>query len=555
MRILFLWITLITGLAACQDANTTRTKDDEGETENEKKNISKRDYSITKANSYSDLFLDSSAMEKFIVDKKLHDSIARRLRSFYNTRNYQFTWFTSEGLTEQARAFWNLHDYVTTYDNDTTLRDKALQKRMDALTAEENLSVSASGNYLQTELTLTQHFIQYILHNYEKGYVKRKEMERFIPYKKQDPLALADSLINKKHKDNKYFEDVHEPYRLLKKELERYYAIAKAGGWPPVPTVKTLKQGASSPAVALIKKRLQMTGEMPASDTSQVFTDTLANAVRLFQRKLGLTQTGVVNAQLVKDMNVPAKARLAQILVNMDRMRWMPTERSGQLMMVNIPEFILHVYEGKQKAFDMNVVVGKEGHNTVSFSGDLSTIVFSPYWNVPPSIVKKEILPAMDKNPGYLASQNMEITGNEGGLPVIRQLPGEKNSLGKVKFLFPNSFNIYFHDTPAKSLFSKDKRAYSHGCIRLAEPEKMAQYLLQNDPEWTPEKIAEAMNSGEEQHVKLKKRIPVIITYYTAWVDEEGLLNFRDDIYSHDQDLVKRMFTASDLVALNDKSK
>ena len=140
-------------------------------------------------------------------------------------------------------------------------------------------------------------------------------------------------------------------------------------------------------------------------------------------------------------------------------------------------------------------------------------------------------------------------------LPVIRQLPGEKNSLGKVKFLFPNSFNIYFHDTPSKSLFNKDKRAYSHGCIRLAEPEKMAQYLLQNDPAWTPEKIAEAMNSGEEQHVKLKKRIPVIITYYTAWVDEEGLLNFRDDIYSHDQDLVKRMFTDNELVALNDKSK
>jgi L,D-transpeptidase YcbB len=220
----------------------------------------------------------------------------------------------------------------------------------------------------------------------------------------------------------------------------------------------------------------------------------------------------------------------------------MPTEPAGQLIVVNIPEFILHLYEGKQKVFDMNVVVGKEGHNTVSFSGDLSTVVFSPYWNVPPSIVKKEILPAMEKNPGYLASQNMEITGNEGGLPVIRQLPGGKNSLGQVKFLFPNSFNIYFHDTPAKSLFNKDKRAYSHGCIRLAEPEKMAQYLLKDSPEWTPERISAAMNRGEEQHVKLKKRVPVIITYYTAWVDDEGLINFRDDIYNHDEDLGKKMF-------------
>jgi murein L,D-transpeptidase YcbB/YkuD len=527
-------------LTACQNSNSANSSDEESG--DDKKNISKRDYSITKANSYSDLFLDSMAMEKHIANKKLDDSIARRLRSFYNTRNYQFAWFSSDGLTEQARAFWNLHDYVTTYDNDTSLRDKTLQKRMDAYTAEESLSASASGNFIPTELTLTEHFIKYILHNYEKGYVKRKEMERFIPFKKRDPLEIADSLLNKKHKDNKYFEDVHESYGKLKEELGRYYNITKAGGWPQIPAVKTLKIGSISPAIPVIKKRLQLTGELTGNDTSQIFTDTLANAVMVFQKRMGYTPDGIISAQLVKDMNVPAKTRLSQILLNMDRMRWMPTEPSGQLIVVNIPEFILHVYEGKQKAFDMNVVVGKEGHNTVSFSGDLSTIVFSPYWNVPPSIVKNEILPAMNRNPGYLASQNMEITGNEGGLPVVRQLPGPKNSLGKVKFLFPNSFNIYFHDTPAKSLFSQDKRAYSHGCIRLAEPEKMAQYLLRNNPEWTPERIAAAMNSGEEQPVKLSKPIPVMITYYTAWVDEEGLLNFRDDIYSHDKDLREKMF-------------
>jgi len=543
MKTFLLYLSIAcTFLVSCQNSNSAGSDDKEDEKTDVKKGVSKRDYGITKENSYSDLFLDSAAMEKYITTKTIHDSVARRLRSFYNTRNYQFAWFTSKGLTEQARAFWNLHDYVTTYDNDTTLRDKALQKKMDALIAEESLSASASDNFIQTELTLTQHFIQYILHNYEKGYVKRKEMERFIPYKKRDPMEVADSLINKKHKDNKYFEDVHEPYAKLKQELARYYNIAKAGGWPEIPEVKSLKKGSSAPAIALIKRRLELTGEMPGKDTSTVFNDTLENAIKVFQTRMGYTPDGKISAQLVKDMNVPAKTRVEQILVNMDRMRWMPTEPSGQLIVVNIPEFILHVYEGKKKAFDMNVVVGKEGHNTVSFSGDLSTIVFSPYWNVPPSIVKNEILPAMDRNPGYLASQNMEITGNEGGLPVIRQLPGGKNSLGKVKFLFPNSFNIYFHDTPAKSLFNKDKRAYSHGCIRLAEPEKMAQYLLRDNSEWTPEKINAAMNSGKEQHVKLAKRVPVIITYYTAWVDEQGLLNFRDDIYSHDKDLVEKMF-------------
>jgi len=191
----------------------------------------------------------------------------------------------------------------------------------------------------------------------------------------------------------------------------------------------------------------------------------------------------------------------------------------------------------------MNVVVGKEGHNTMMFTGDLNQVVFSPYWNIPSSIVKKEILPAMKSNPNYLASHKMEINGNDGGLPSIRQLPGDGNSLGKVKFLFPNSFNIYFHDTPAKSLFGKDKRAYSHGCIRLSDPAKMANYLLEADTAWTPGKIDEAMNSGEERYVKLKKPVPVLITYYTAWVDDNGLLHFADDIYGHDKNVIAKMFS------------
>jgi murein L,D-transpeptidase YcbB/YkuD len=162
---------------------------------------------------------------------------------------------------------------------------------------------------------------------------------------------------------------------------------------------------------------------------------------------------------------------------------------------------------------------------------------------VPQSIVQKEILPAMSRNPNYLASQDMEVTGNEDGVPVIRQRPGGKNALGRVKFLFPNSFNIYFHDTPSKSLFTKDKRAYSHGCIRLSDPVKMANYVLKDQPEWTPEKIEEAMNSGVEKFVRVKNPIPVIITYYTAWVDENGQLNFREDIYGHDASLAQKMFT------------
>jgi murein L,D-transpeptidase YcbB/YkuD len=528
---------------ACSDSTSSKNGINGGK-DTPNKNISKRDRSITSANAYSDLFLDSLGLEKFIAEKKIPDSLATRIRSFYNTRNYQFAWFSSDGLTEQARAFWNLHDYVTTYDVDTSLKNKSLQKKMDNLITEDELSVNANDkSFINTELTLTQHFILYILHNYEKGYVKRKEMERFIPRKKENPLTLADSLINKKHKDDKYFEDVNQSFKALKEQLSMYYDIAKKGGWPQINIgKKKLKKGIAAPEIAVIKKRLEITGDMPGGDTSQRFNDTLEIAVKNFQQRHGYKPTGVISDSLIKEMNVPAAQRVEQILMNMDRMRWLSNESNGNLIVVNIPEFVLHLYEGKQKVFDIDVVVGKEGHNTMMFNGDLNQVVFSPYWNVPPSIVRKEILPEIEKNPNYLSKENMEITGNEDGLPVIRQRPGGKNALGRVKFLFPNSFNIYFHDTPAKSLFEKDKRAYSHGCIRLKEPEKLANYVLRNQPEWTPERIEDAMNAGEQKFVKVKNPIPVLITYYTAWVDDNGHLNFREDIYGHDANLARKMF-------------
>ncbi len=541
MKNFFIYLSFIFFLTSCDSESIFSAKSEKAESE---KKISKRDISITAANSYSDLFFDSSAIEKFIADNQLNDSVTRRMRSFYNARNYQYAWFTSNGLTEQARGFWNLHNYVTSYNNDSTLIDKKLQSTMDRLIAVENLSVSASDkNSLNTELKLTHHFIHYMLNNFEKGYVKRKEMERFVPRKREDAMYLADSLLNKKHNDDKYFENVHERYGALKTEMGKYLEITKQGGWPTIEETKAIKKGSSSPVIAQIKRRLQITGDMPAGDTTQVYTDTLEMAVKNFQQRHGYKPDGTVSATLIKEMNVPASKRLQQIVMNMERMRWMPNEpKSDKLILVNIPEFMLHMYEGNKRVWDMVVVVGKEGHNTVMFTGDLNQIVFSPYWNVPPSIVKSEILPAVDRNPNYLDNQNMEIVNSNGELPTIRQKPGTGNALGKVKFLFPNSFNIYFHDTPSKSLFDRDKRAFSHGCIRLQDPFRMAQYLLKDNPEWSAEKINVAMNEGSEKYVKLKDPVPVFITYYTSWVDDNGLLNFRDDIYKHDEKLSKKMF-------------
>ena len=508
------------------------------DTVNEKK-ITARDFDITKENAYNDMFLDSLTMETYITKRNLADKqIARRIRSFYNARNYQYAWFSTKGLTEQSRFFWNQYEYASMHLKDTTLVNAAFKKEAEKYLNQEKMTASTSDSgILNTEFGFTEHFIRFVNSTYEKGYVKRKEQERFVPIKKEDPIAMADSLLNKKHSDEKYYEQVNDMYGNLKKKLQLYLGIAKAGGWATIPTSKTIKLGQKNASIPLIKKRLQLTLDMPGTDTSALFSDTLELAVKKFQKRYGYKQDGIVSTTLIKDMNVSARDRLMQVIINMDRMRWMPQKPVGNLIIVNLPEFMLHVYDGKKLLFDMVVVVGKVGNNTMMFNGDLDQIYFSPYWNIPQSIIKNEIMPAIARNRNYLANKNMEQIGGN-----IRQKPGPGNALGKVKFIFPNSFNMYFHDTPSKSLFGQDKRAFSHGCIRIQEPQKMAEWLLRNDASWNTEKIVDAMNQTKEKLVKLKDPVPVYIIYYTAWAGDDGELNFRDDIYNHDGELMKKMF-------------
>ena len=202
----------------------------------------------------------------------------------------------------------------------------------------------------------------------------------------------------------------------------------------------------------------------------------MQNAIKRFQHRYGLKEDGKLGTAVMNEMNTPLDEYIQKILINMERMRWVPAHPITDYLLVNIPEFRLHVYENGSYKWSMNVVVGTKVHNTVIFNGDMKYVVFSPYWNVPPSIVKNEILPAMKRNKNYLASHNMEWNGGR-----IRQKPGPNNSLGLVKFLFPNEYNIYLHDTPSKSLFGESKRAFSHGCIRLSEPKRLAEFLLRKD--------------------------------------------------------------------------
>ncbi|HSV11508.1 MAG TPA: L,D-transpeptidase family protein [Hanamia sp.] len=510
--------------------------------EKEENSISKRDFSITKKNAYNDLFLDSSEVANYIEKNQIPDSIARRMTSFYNARNYEYAWFSSRGLSEQAMGFSSLLNFT----GDTSAKENKLQQTIDNFKGTDNLTISNHNkSAIKTELQLTESLIEYSLTNFKKGYVKRKQLERFIPFKKENALQLADSLINDKQRDDKYYADINPSYKLLSGQLKKYVEIAKAGGWPAIDSLekRKLKKNHRYPEIVSIKKLLLATGDLSQTDTSDLYDESFENGVKNFQTRFGFTADGIIGKQALKQMSVPVIDRIKQIMINMNRMRWLPQNPPGQLIEVNIPAFLLHVYDNGKTVFSMPVVVGKDAHSTTIFSDLLTTIVFSPYWNIPRSIVKNEIIPGMDSDKNYLDEHNMEITGEENGLPVVRQKPGDQNSLGKVKFLFPNTFNIYFHDTPAKGLFNKDIRAYSHGCIRLADAEKMADYLLRDNSKWTPQKIHEAMNSGNQQFVKLKDPVPVFITYYTAWVDENGTLNFRDDIYGHDKEVAEKMFT------------
>lgn len=512
-------------------------------------NIIVRDYSITAENSYSDLFLDSTAVENYIGTKNINDTAARKIRNFYAVRNYQFAWFTTEGFTEEGLSIYDLYNK----NRDNVKNNESTLQRIDSLITQDSLQVSSTdSSYVQTEIALTNTFIQHQDQFVHSG--NPNQLYYIIPVKKMDPQQLADSLsknpIAQTAADSASMGS-RKAYNRMQEQLQKYVSILKNGGWQPVPAeVRSAKKGASSPAITLLKKRLQLTGDFIESDTSQVFSDTLQASIKDFQRRYGLKTDGLITDTLITVLNVPAEQRLQQILLNLNRMQWLENKQHENIVVVNIPEYMLHVYEGGNKTFEMPVVVGKEGSNTVMFNSNINQVVFSPYWNIPHSIVRDEIMPAMKKNSNYLSSKNMEIVGNNNeSVPKMRQLPGAQNSLGKVKFLFPNRFDIYLHDTPAKDLFQNDKRAFSHGCIRVANAEKLAQYLLKDQPEWTPEKIKQAMNSKSEQQVEVKSPVAVSITYLTAWVDENGKINFREDIYGHDQQTAKRMFSTSALAS------
>jgi len=369
----------------------------------------------------------------------------------------------------------------------------------------------------------------------------------FIPRKSITYDQYLDSILKTPVNQQLPRQPVYRQYELLKRELAKYQMLAAKEAWNPVRLTNNLtRTGDSSKFISDLKRRLFMLGDFEGDTSNGVFDNKLAQGISRFQERNGLKADGNLSEQTIAELNVPLKSRVKQILVNMERSRWLPLRVSGDHVAVNIPEFRLHVYQGDSLMWSCNAVVGQTIHPTTQFYGEIKFVVFSPYWNVPPGILKNEIIPAMNRDPKYLRVHDMEVTGYRAGIPVIRQMPGASNSLGLVKFVFPNSYNIYLHDTPSKSLFSEASRAFSHGCIRISEPQRFAAFLLRNRKEWSSAKIKDAMEGGKEKQVTLSDPVPVFIAYFTAFVDRENRLNFRKDIYNLDKRLAEMIISGQE---------
>ncbi len=470
---------------------------------------------------------DSSLQQQFFAAYPQLKTVEIDWKSFYFKRNYSFAWVDTSGLTNAAI---NLHNRVNNLSEDG-LNDSLLYRKEFNLLYEKASTLSGSqfkdSTMIATEMMLTAQYFMYAKQIYSAlGEAELKAMGwNITPNKVSYNEYLNKMLANKE--DAFENEPIYYQYALLKKYLKEYKEIVNKGGFPKIDsTIKSIRVGEQNNAMFNIKKYLQVVGDLKQMDSSLNFDSITGIAIKQFRVRHGLKDTALIDKTVVQQMIIPVENRIEQLVINMERCRWMPNNPSENHISVNIPDFTMNVYENNKLQFTTNVVVGALATKTVIFNDTLKTIAFSPYWYVPYSIYKKELA---GRSAASLKRKNMEYYDNG-----VRQLPGGNNALGKVKFLFPNNYNIYFHDTPQKDKFNYTQRTFSHGCIRLSEPKKLAQYLLRKETKFNEKVIDSLMNQRKETQVKLKKPIPVTITYFTSFVQSTGLLQFRKDVYNYD---------------------
>jgi murein L,D-transpeptidase YcbB/YkuD len=385
---------------------------------------------------------------------------------------------------------------------------------------------------------------------------KKYNLPQFVKTNVVDAPDVAAALVQA--------EPPYPGYQRTIQALHAYLAYAKGYNGPQLPAIqKTIAPGDSYAGVPQLIALLRVVGDLPADAStpadSTVYQGPLVDAVKHFQARFGRTADGRITTQTLADLNVPLSTRVRQMQLTLERWRWLPLGLHAAPVVANIPEFRLRAYDENFKvALTMNVVVGKAyDHNTPVFEDSMQYVIFRPYWNVPYSIAKSEYLPKVARDPNYLSAKGFEVVNSKqevvasgpvtgdvlqqlrSGKLFIRQAPGPKNALGLVKFIFPNDYSVYMHDTPAQEFFSKTRRDFSHGCIRLEKPADLAVWVLRDNPGWNAERVRAALNGSPNQQVNLARPIPVLIVYATVIVTEDGAVHFYDDIYGHDAALEK----------------
>lgn len=473
------------------------------------------------------------------------------LKAFYAQRQDRPVWIEDGALSPRAQA----------------LLDTLAEAGRDGLYA-ANYELAPSLRNAQTaqDLATADIMLSAVLVRYTidlqsgRAVLMKSDRDQFLPPKPVDAVALLNAAAVAPD-IARYIASLsprNPIYRGLCQALARYRTIAAKGGWQAIPDGPTLSLGNIDPAVAVVRTRLQISGDLPSDAPVQApdqFDEALYNAVTRFQARNGLASDGNVGPQTRKALNVPVDERIQQILANLERARWLPENLGDPYVIVNLAAFQLEVVEAGRVALEMRVVVGRPARSTPMFSDEITYLEFNPYWHVPPTVLAEDKLPILRSDPASLTAQGIRVIAPGGAIvdPTtinwsevsasnfpysLRQDPGAGNALGRVKFMFPNSHDIYLHDTPSRSQFHQSTRAFSSGCIRVQKPVALAELLLQHNAGWNRARIERVIASGRNRAVMLATPVPVHLVYLTAWMGRDGQVHFRNDLYSRDAQLV-----------------
>lgn len=507
-------------------------------------------------------YIDTVDISRYIYDDAIADQLRQEVEIFYIENNHQLAW--SKGKKPSNDAKFLLTSLTLASEEGLNPNNYNAFKLLDMQS-----KIYGDRKYINIfelidyDLQLTGALLAYAWH-LENGRIDPGEADwRWAFQLPKDPVAakLSHAVQNKDLK--KALDEIiphNEQYESLKKALAELRVIQHKGGWPVLPADLTLQEGDTSELVPLLRERLIVSNDhrkvWQKNLNSPLFDDKLKEALAYFQRRHGLVDDGILGKATLEMLNMPVEEKISIVEINLERLRWMPKEMAKDYILINLPEYKLKVFEKNKEVWDMRVIVGKAyKHATPIFHDELEYLVFSPTWGVPHKIVRDELMPIIKRDPGFLTRNNYQlyVAGNSGPVDPhsvdwtsdvnvrVIQNPGPGNALGLVKFIMPNRFNIYLHDTPADHLFKQNKRDFSHGCIRLEKPKKLAEYLLRKDNDWDSYRIEEYMYKGNSSTIWLDEPVPVYIMYQTAFTDNKGVINFRKDIYQHDQNQTVRI--------------